>query len=285
MKLVQFWKNNAPALGIQTELGVIDVAAEGARLNISVPTTMLEAVRGGKEALEKLRVLEQTGVCLTSGRSAPVITGMDKVLCTGLNYVHHAKECGAPIPKNPIYFAKFPSTLTACGASVELLEEYEEYDYEAELVIVMGKTAHRVSEDEALRYVFGYTCGNDLSERFLQHDRGGQWILGKTLNGFAPIGPCIVTADSIDPSHLDIACYVNGEQRQSSNTSDFIFPVQRLIADLSRHMTLLPGDIIFTGTPSGVMLGYPADRKNWLKSGDKVEVCIEGIGTLWNTLV
>jgi 2-keto-4-pentenoate hydratase/2-oxohepta-3-ene-1,7-dioic acid hydratase in catechol pathway len=187
---------------------------------------------------------------------------MDKVLCTGLNYRQHAKECGAPIPEHPVIFSKFPSTLSAHGAEIKLLEDYVEYDYEAELVIVMGKAARNVSEADALDYVFGFTCGNDLSERWLQHNRGGQWILGKTLEGFGPIGPCVATADSVDCTKLDISCRVNGEERQHSNTSDFIFPVARLVADLSHHMTLLPGDIIFTGTPSGVMLGYPADQKN-----------------------
>ena len=283
MKLVQFWKNNAPALGIQTEKGIVDAAAEAAVRGLIVPQTMLELIRTGKKALEQLEKMAENPACFTDAPLAPAVTGMDKVLCTGLNYRQHAIECGAPIPEHPVIFSKFPSTLSAHGAEIKLLEDYVEYDYEAELVIVMGKTARHVSEEDALDYVFGFTCGNDLSERWLQHNRGGQWILGKTLEGFGPIGPCVATADSIDCTKLDISCRVNGEERQHSNTSDFIFPVARLIADLSHHMTLLPGDVIFTGTPSGVMLGYPADQKNWLKAGDTVEVTIEGIGTLTNT--
>jgi len=235
--------------------------------------------------LSVLASMAENPACFTDAKLAPAVTGMDKVLCIGLNYRQHAKECGAPIPEHPVVFSKFPSTLSACGAEIKLNEDYIEYDYEAELVIVIGKTARNVSEENALEYVFGFTCGNDLSERYLQHTRGGQWILGKTLEGFGPIGPCVATADSIDCTNLDISCRVNGEVRQHSNTSDFIFPVARLIADLSRHMTLLPGDVIFTGTPSGVMLGYPEDQKNWLKAGDTVEVTIEGIGTLTNKLV
>ena len=285
MKLVQFWKNNAPSLGIQTEKGIVDAAAEAAVRGLYVPGNMLELIRSGEKALKVLSTMAENPACFTSAKLAPAVTGMDKVLCIGLNYRQHAKECGAPIPEHPVVFSKFPSTLSACGDEIKLNEDYIEYDYEAELVIVMGKTARNVSEENALEYVFGFTCGNDLSERHLQHTRGGQWIMGKTLDGFGPIGPCVATVDSVDCTNLDISCRVNGEERQHSNTSDFIFPVARLITDLSHHMTLLPGDVIFTGTPSGVMLGYPEDQKNWLKSGDTVEVTIEGIGTLTNKLV
>ncbi|MEM5780902.1 MAG: fumarylacetoacetate hydrolase family protein, partial [Lawsonibacter sp.] len=161
--------------------------------------------------------------------------------------------------------------------------DYKEYDYEAELVVVMGRLARDVSEADALSYVYGYTCGNDLSTRDLQFARGGQWVLSKTLDGFAPVGPCLVPADTLDPSRLDISSVVNGELRQNSNTADMVFSVQQIIADLSRHLTLQPGDLIFTGTPQGVMQGYPADRKHWLKPGDQVDVIIQNIGTLSNT--
>ena len=147
----------------------------------------------------------------------------------------------------------------------------------------MGKSARAVSEGDALDYVFGYTCGNDLSTRDLQFARGGQWLLSKTFDGFAPVGPCLVPAGELDPGALDISSTVNGEVRQSSNTGDMIFSLAQIIADLSRHFTLLPGDLIFTGTPQGVMQGWPADRKQWLKPGDRVSVTIQGIGTLENT--
>ena len=153
------------------------------------------------------------------------------------------------------------------------------------MVVVIGKPARNVSEEEALNYVFGYTCGNDLSCRDLQFARGNQWVLSKTFDGFAPIGPCLVTANALDPNGLAISSKVNGETRQNSNTSDMIFTPAQIIADLSRHFTLQPGDLIFTGTPQGVMHGYPADKKDWLKPGDEVEVTIEGIGTLRNTFV
>ena len=212
-----------------------------------------------------------------------MVTGCDKILCIGLNYRQHAKECNLPLPPAPVLFNKFSNALAGDGACVTLSPAYVEYDYEAELVAIIGKEARNVSEEDALEYVFGYTCGNDLSTRDLQFARSNQWLLSKTMDGFAPIGPCVGTADCIDPNNLTISSVVNGELRQNSNTSDMIFTLAQIIADLSRHFPLLPGDLIFTGTPQGVMHGYPADQKNWLKPGDAVDVTIENIGTLHTT--
>ena len=281
MKLVQFWKNNKAALGIQTERGIVDVAEEAARRGITAPATMMEAIGFDLKVLEQLAV---DPVCFAEGSAAPVVTGCDKILCIGLNYLQHAKECNLPIPAAPVLFNKFSNALAADGDEVRLMPDYVEYDYEAELVVVMGKPARNVTEEDALDYVFGYTCGNDLSTRDLQFVRSNQWVLSKTFDGFAPIGPCVVTADSIDPNNLRIGSVVNGEVRQDSNTSDMIFSVAQIIADLSKHFTLLPGDLIFTGTLQGVMHGYPADQKNWLKPGDQVDIIIENIGTLHNTM-
>lgn len=284
MKLVQFWRNGRPALGLQTEAGVVDAAAEATRKGVTVPEDMMAVLALGKEGLEQLKPLLEAPKCFTDAPFAPVVTGTDRIFCIGLNYRQHAKECGLPLPPNPVLFTKFGNALAAHGDRVKLLPDYKEYDYEAELVIVMGKTARDVPEAEALNYVFGYTCGDDLSTRDLQFARGGQWVLSKNLDGFAPIGPCLVTADSLDPNHLDISSAVNGEVRQNSNTSDMIFSPAQIIADLSHHCTLMPGDLIFTGTPQGVMHGYPEDQKNWLKAGDQVDITIQGIGTLSNTL-
>ena len=281
MKLVQFWKNSKAALGIQTERGIVDVAAEAARRGITAPATMMEAIGFDLKVLEQLAVKP---VCFAEGSAAPVVTGCDKILCIGLNYLQHANECNLPIPAAPVLFNKFSNALAADGDEVRLMPDYVEYDYEAELVVVMGKPARNVTEEDALNYVFGYTCGNDLSTRDLQFVRSNQWVLSKTFDGFAPIGPCVVTADSIDPNNLRIGSVVNGEVRQDSNTSDMIFSVAQIIADLSKHFTLLPGDLIFTGTPQGVMHGYPADQKNWLKPGDQVDIIIENIGTFHNTM-
>lgn len=280
MKLVQFWFAGLPALGIQTEQGIVDVAAEAARRGIYAPTDMKDAIAMGVEGLAELAEGAQ---CFTDAPLAPVVTGTDRIFCIGLNYRQHAKECNLPLPPAPVLFNKFGNALAAHGDCVKLEPDYKEYDYEAELVAVIGKPARNVSADEALDYVFGYTVGNDLSCRDLQFARGNQWVLSKTFDGFAPIGPCLVPAGEVDPQNLAISSVVNGEVRQNSNTSDMIFSVAEIIADLSRHFTLQPGDLIFTGTPQGVMHGYPADQKNWLKPGDQVDVIIEGIGTLSNT--
>ena len=283
MKLVQIWKDNRPALGIQTGGGIIDVEAEAARRGVSAPADMKQAIAAGSQGLAQLAELAADAQCYTNAPLAPVVTGTDRIFCIGLNYRQHAKECDLPLPPAPVLFNKFSNALAAHGDCVRLMPDYKEYDYEAELVIVMGKPARDVSEAEALDYVFGYTCGNDLSTRDLQFARGNQWVLSKTFDGFAPVGPCLVPAGELDPNNLDISSVVNGETRQNSNTSDMIFNVQQIIADLSHHFTLQPGDLIFTGTPQGVMHGYPADKKNWLKPGDRVDVTIQGIGTLSNT--
>ena len=287
MKLVQFWRNGAPALGLQTQAGIVDAAAEATRRGMTAPADMEEAILLGAEGVERLlEPLTRDPVCLLppeAVRLAPVVTAPGRILCIGLNYRQHARECDLPLPPAPVLFNKFHNALAAHGEEIALPGDYREYDYEAELVAVIGKPARNVSEAHALDHVFGYTCGNDLSTRDLQFARGGQWLLSKTFDGFAPIGPCLVPSGELDPGCLDISSRVNGEVRQSSNTSDMIFPLAQIIADLSRHFTLLPGDLIFTGTPQGVMQGYPADRKQWLKAGDRVDVTIQGIGTLTNT--
>lgn len=283
MKLVQIWKDGKAALGIQTEQRIIDVQAEAARRNAATPADMWEAIAAGGDGLAQLAALAETARCYTDAPLAPVVTGADRIFCIGLNYRQHARECSLPLPPAPVLFNKFGNALAAHGDRVTLMPDYNEYDYEAELVAVIGKSARDVSEAEALDYVYGYTCGNDLSCRDLQFARGNQWVLSKTFDGFAPIGPCLVPAGELDPQHLSISSLVNGEVRQNSNTSDMIFSVAQIIADLSHHFTLQPGDLIFTGTPQGVMHGYPADRKNWLKPGDRVDVTIEGIGTLTTT--
>jgi len=283
MKLVQFWFGSIPALGIQTEQGIVDVGAEAARRGMYAPTDMKDAIAMGVDGLAELAQGAQCYVDPDACPLAPVITGTDRIFCIGLNYRQHAKECNLPLPPAPVLFNKFSNALAAHGDCVELISDYREYDYEAELVAVIGKPARNVSADEALDYVFGYTCGNDLSCRDLQFARGNQWVLSKTFDGFAPVGPCLVPAGEIDPQNLAISSVVNGEVRQNSNTSDMIFTVAEIIADLSRHFTLQPGDLIFTGTPQGVMHGYPADQKNWLKPGDRVDIVIENIGTLTTT--
>lgn len=283
MKLKQVLQNGQYVLAMEAENGWIDIAAESLRRGISAPLTMLEAIYAGLEGRKKLQQIAQNPECYTDAPTAPAVTGGEKILCIGLNYRQHAKECNLPMPKAPVLFNKFPNALAADGESIYLDPRYVEYDYEAELVAIIGREARNVSVEDALDYVFGYTCGNDLSTRDLQFVRSSQWLLSKTFDGFAPLGPCVVTADSIDPNNLNISSVVNGELRQNSNTSDMVFSTAQIIADLSSHFTLKPGDLIFTGTPQGVMHGYPKDQKRWLKPGDQVDVVIENIGTLHNT--
>ena len=285
MRLLQFMQDGIPTLGIETETGIVKVAEAGKRLGIDVPKTMLEAIPGGetaKKALERLLTEKGTTEKL---QYAPAVTGGEKILCVGLNYHAHIRESKENIPSYPLLFSKFANALSAHETCVRLSPEFTEYDYEAEMVIVIGKTAKDVPEERAGEYIFGYTCGNDLSNRETQLHRGGQWLIGKTMDGFAPLGPCVVTADSIDPSDLPIRSYVNGELRQNGRTSQMIFSCKKIVSYASHHMTLRAGDVIFTGTPAGVMLGYSESEKKWLCSGDLVEVEIGGIGVLRNRMI
>lgn len=207
------------------------------------------------------------------------------VRCLGLNYALHAKESKMAIPKYPVLFYKPVTSLSGPTDPIpvhSIAQEAPGLDYECELVIVIGKQCSDVTESQALNYVLGYAVGNDVSHRDWQIQRGGgQWSLGKGFDGWAPFGPGIVSADLIkDPQTLQISTKLNGNTVQESNTSDMIFNVKQTISFLSRGTTLLPGDLIFTGTPSGVGMGR--DPKLWLKDGDVVEVGLEGVGTCTN---
>ena len=286
MKLINFKVEEQIRLGIKTEKGIMDVEQAATSLSLELPTTMEQVIAGGDEALSQLAELTKLEVSTISEEElvyAPCITQPEKIICVGLNYVDHAKESNMEIPTSPVLFSKFNNTLAAHNQTIRLPKNAEKFDYEVEMVIVIGKEAKNVSKDEALSYVFGYTVGNDLSARDLQF-RSGQWLLGKTCDHFGPIGPYLVTADELDPTNLNIQCSVNGEVRQSANTRDMIFDCATLVSYLSEHMTLKPGDIIFSGTPEGVILGYPEDQQVWLKSGDEVQVSVENIGTLVNVL-
>jgi 2-keto-4-pentenoate hydratase/2-oxohepta-3-ene-1,7-dioic acid hydratase in catechol pathway len=180
-----------------------------------------------------------------------------------------------------VLFNKYNNALLHHGGTIKLPAAVAtKFDYEIELVIVMGREARSVSEADALNYVAGYCTGNDFSARDLQFDTGGQWMVGKTSDGFAPLGPYFVTADQVDPNNLNLECRVNGETRQSSNTRDMIYNCQQLISYTSVRISLRPGDIIFTGTPEGVIWGMPKEKQVWLKAGDKIACSLEKLGEL-----
>lgn len=208
-----------------------------------------------------------------------------KIICIGLNYAKHAAETGAQIPKEPIVF--FKATTALCGPfdNVIIPKGSVKTDWEVELAVVIGKKASYVEEHEALDYVAGYALLNDYSEREFQIERGGQWVKGKGCDTFAPLGPYVATKDEIaDPNNLHLWLDVNGKRLQDSSTSDFIFNVQQLVSYLSQFMTLLPGDVISTGTPAGVGLGMKPEPW-YLKPGDTVELGIEGLGSSRQTAV
>jgi 2-keto-4-pentenoate hydratase/2-oxohepta-3-ene-1,7-dioic acid hydratase in catechol pathway len=275
-------------LGLRTERGVLDVARAEAELKEGAPTTITDVFDGEgdigalKRLVEKARAgaADRFFVAESAAQFGPCVTDPEKIVCIGLNYRRHAAETNNPVPTVPILFNKFNSALNSHNNTIKVSKEpAEKFDYEAELVIVMGRTARNVSEADALSYVFGYCTGNDFTARDLQ-SRTSQWMIGKSGDGWAPIGPWLVTGDQVDPNNLKIELTVNGEKRQSSNTSDLVFNCQQLVAYISKHMTLKPGDIIFTGTPEGVIAGYPKEKQVWLKAGDKIVTSIEKLGDL-----
>ncbi|MDA0738630.1 MAG: fumarylacetoacetate hydrolase family protein [Nitrospirae bacterium] len=207
------------------------------------------------------------------------------ILCIGLNYRQHAEETGAKIPEHPVLFIKARNALNNPGDAIVIPKVAPgQVDYECELAVIIGKTAKNVSPDEALDYVLGYTCANDVSARRWQKEGGGkQWCRGKSFDTFCPLGPCIVTPDDIpNPNNLKITTTLNGETMQDSTTADMIFDVPTLISFLSEGTTLLPGTVILTGTPQGV--GFARTPPVFLKAGDQVSIEIEHIGVLANPI-
>lgn len=209
---------------------------------------------------------------------APPIARPSKIVCIGLNYADHAKETNAQIPKEPIIFFKSTTALIGPNDDVVIPKNSKKTDWEVELAVVVGKKASYVEEREALNYIAGYCLHNDLSEREFQIERGGQWVKGKSCDTFAPLGPFLATKDEVkDVDNLKLWLKLNGQTMQDGNTSNFIFKIPFLVSYLSQFMTLLPGDIISTGTPAGVGLGM--NPQVYLKPGDVVELGIDGLGT------
>jgi len=234
-----------------------------------------------KKELERLRaagaVLERSAVTLHAPVPRP-----GKILCIGLNYRDHAAESNSALPERPLLFSKFPTCTLAPGGTIRVPRGCENLDYEAELGVVIGKRAARVSADQAMEHVLGYVNFNDVSARDFQF-KDGQWQRGKSCDTFAPFGEAIVTTDEVpDPHELRIRLRLNGQTMQDSSTDQLIFGVPRLIESLSEHVTLEPGDVIATGTPPGV--GFARKPPVWMKAGDVVEVEIEGLGVLRNVV-
>lgn len=217
---------------------------------------------------------------------ANILNSPKKIVCAGLNYTDHASGMKMKsAARGPVLFSKFSDCLCESGKEISLAKWENSYDYEAELVIVMGKTAYGIEPDMAEEYIFGYTCGNDLSCRDAQM-LSTQWLIGKSMPDFAPCGPVIVTRDEWNPERENkVMCRVNGDIRQSAHTTDMMFTCKEIVSHASRYIRLNPGDIIFTGTPGGVMFEKPENKRIWLKPGDKVEIEIEGIGVLENRFI
>jgi 2,4-didehydro-3-deoxy-L-rhamnonate hydrolase len=258
--------------------GLID--ADGVLRDLSRKVDDIDAAALAPVALSGLRKIETRRLPAVKGRPrlGPCIAMPSKFVAIGLNYTDHAKETGAPIPDNPVVFFKSPTCIVGANDNIMQPAESTQLDWEVELGVVIGRTARQLAAKDALRYVAGYCIVNDVSEREFQMKRSAtQWSKGKGCDTFGPVGPWLVTTDEIrDPQNLDMWLDVNGERRQTGNTRTMIFGVAELVADVSRYMTLLPGDIITTGTPPGVALGMKPPQ--WLKPGDVVTLGIEGLG-------
>lgn len=285
MKLVSFLTTDGVQLGVKTDNGVVDVQATAKNAGLSAPASIDEVIVGGQTALDQLaQVVQQATEILDDStiQYAAAVQKPNKIICSGANYLAHVAEANLNVPEYPIYFSKYQNSLAAHNEVITPPEVTSKVDYEVELVVVLGKQARNVSEENALDYVFGYAVGNDLSARDLQF-RGIQWTMGKAIDQFAPIGPYLVTADEVpNPQNLNLRTYVNGELRQSSNTENMIFSIAHMISDLSKVMTLEPGDVIFTGTPEGVIAGMK--EKNWLKAGDEIVCEVDEVGRLVNLI-
>lgn len=272
MKLLRFGPKG------QERPGIVD--AEGKVRDLSGLVPDFAGASVSLEALDTIRAIDVDGLPVVEepGRIGSCLASVPNFFCVGLNYALHAKESGAEAPSEPILFSKATSALSGPFDPVIIPRNSVKGDWEVELGVVIGKTALYVSEEDALDYVAGYCTINDVSEREFQIEKLGQWIKGKSAPTFGPTGPYLVTADEVaDPQALNVSLKLNGETVQSSNTSDMIFSVRQIISYMSQFMELQPGDIIATGTPSGVGMGMKPQR--FLRPGDVMEVTVEGLGT------
>ena len=275
MKLIRFGKQGEEKPGIQLDNGnLIDVSSKFHDYDEKFFS------RGGIEILKEwLNENHESAPKLDdSVRLGPPIARPSKIICIGLNFKDHAEESGFETPEEPVIFGKAASALSGPNDNIVIPKGSEQTDWEVELAVIIGKRASYVEESEALDYVAGFALHNDVSERSFQKDRGGQWIKGKSADTFAPLGPFMATVDEIDDlNNMKMWLKVNGEQMQDGNTSNLIFGVQHVISYLSQFMSLLPGDVISTGTPAGVGMGMKPEK--YLKPGDVVELGIDYLGS------
>ncbi|MGC6431399.1 MAG: fumarylacetoacetate hydrolase family protein [Jejuia sp.] len=281
MKLIRFGAINEEKPGV--------LLADGTKLDVSAFVKDYDEAFFGSNGIDNLRVWLDNNHenCPKAGddvRLGPPMSRPSKIVCVGLNYAKHAAESGMDIPEEPVLFFKASSAIVGPNDPIIIPKNSQKTDWEVELAVVIGKKASYVTKADALNHVAGYVLHNDVSERAFQLERSGQWVKGKSCDTFAPIGPFIATPDEIgDPNNLNLWLKLNGEEMQNSNTSDFIFNIQHVVSYISQFMTLLPGDIISTGTPFGVGLGLTPPR--YLKEGDVVELGIEGLGVSKQTCI
>ena len=287
MKLIRYEAAGKKALGVMRgEEQIVNLASalNDATLTDSMPAFLAR----GAETLEAARNAVQNApdsalIPLGSVRLLAPVGDPQKIMCIGQNYRDHCIEQNQPIPERAILFSKYATAINDPGGDIKMLQVSDKIDYEAELAVVIGTKGRNIAEADALKHVAGYLCANDVTARDIQKG-DGQWVRGKSPDTFLPIGPYLVTADEIpDPHNLDISLTLNGQAMQQSNTHNLIFNIPYLIAYLSQTMTLLPGDILSTGTPGGV--GVFRDPPIFLKAGDTVSVTIAGLGTLTNQVV
>lgn len=283
MKLATLLTDRGPrVVGVTLDGKFVDLC----EVDVKLPATMREILshpEGLSAAAHALAAGLTKGPFVTGKLQAPV-GNPDKVFCIGLNYRDHAIETNSPIPSEPVVFSKFSQAVIGPEEPVVLPKVAVEVDYEAELVVIIGKRGKNITKEAAFSHVAGYTVGNDVSARDWQKGRpGGQWLLGKTPDTFAPTGPYLVTSDEVDPHNIKIGLRLNGETMQNSSTKELIFGVDEVIAHVSKLVTLQPGDLIFTGTPPGV--GVARNPPVYLKPGDRMEVDIEDVGVLVNPVI
>lgn len=281
MKLLNFYVNGKTHVGVLWNGAVADLSASDPERGLTTESLIAMGQAGldwAASAVERAPV-----VPLEEIRYAPIVQNPEKIFCIGLNYQEHATQEKKALPVVPEVFSKFNNALAAHQQPLVIPAAAGQVDYEAELVAVIGREGRNIPERDAMEYVYGYTCGNDLSAR-REQSRVTQWLIGKSGDCFAPIGPWIVTKDELNAENLEISLFCNGERRQHDTTANMIFKIPHLISYLSQYITLRPGDLIFTGTCAGCITSITDAEGNhpWLKPGDELAVEIEGIGRLCN---